>query len=56
MRTDGAHLLRLAGMAVDKIFHTLQRKAASDPKWTAFALSQYERLNERYASDVTDDE
>ncbi len=24
--------------------------------WTAFARSQYERLNERYASDVTDDE
>ena len=24
--------------------------------WTAFARSQYERVNERYASDVTDDE
>jgi transposase len=24
--------------------------------WTAFARSHYERLNERYASDVTDDE
>ena len=24
--------------------------------WTAFARSQYERLNDRYASDVTDDE
>ena len=23
--------------------------------WTAFARSQYERLNDRYASDVTDD-
>ena len=24
--------------------------------WTAFARSRYERLNDRYASDVTDDE